>query len=541
MSETAAVPDFKRRRVGERFGRYVLGPALGAGGAASVYLARLEGPHGFERFLALKIVHQHLLDDSEFVSMFLDEAKLTVRLSHPNIVHTYELGHHGGESFIAMEYLAGKPLSQVYERAFRRGTPLSYDLIAWLGARAAEALHYAHNVTDEQGQPLHVVHRDISPDNLFVTYDGQVKLIDFGVARAEGRLTKTAWGQVKGKFRYMSPEYALGRSFDHTLDLFALGATLYEAALGTIAFDGADEVQTVERLMLGNFSDPRSIRGDFPPALAEILARAMSPERSQRFESGNELAAALDELVPLSSADTRTKLARTMEQLFEQERSLETRNRAELRALEAPTTEEPTPLHHEVRIARARSRLPHWLLPVVVGAGAAALGLWLVMLGTGQNEPTEASPVAAPAVEQQAQTASSPPQPAHITLKFALQPADVAARIRVGDRVVSERPPRIELPRGTSPLSVELSADGYVTSHLSVIPDRDQSLVVALSPEPKSAPPLGKVARTTSAKPDVNKGVVPTPKPEASAPPQPPQAPAIPAQGVIRDNPFAGN
>ncbi|HET9930929.1 MAG TPA: protein kinase, partial [Polyangiaceae bacterium] len=137
-------PQWKRRRLGERLGRYVLGPALGAGGAACVYLARLDGPRGFERLLAVKLVHEHLLEDRELAAMFLEEARISVLLSHPNIVHTYELGLERDVPFIAMEYLHGKPLSAVYQRAFERSEPLAYDLIAWLGARAADALQYAH-------------------------------------------------------------------------------------------------------------------------------------------------------------------------------------------------------------------------------------------------------------------------------------------------------------------------------------------------------------------------------------------------------------
>jgi serine/threonine protein kinase len=526
MSESSPTLDFKRRRVGERFGRYVLGPALGSGGAASVYLARLEGPHGFERFLALKIVHHHLLEDSEFLSMFLDEAKLTVRLSHPNIVHTYELGHHGGESFIAMEYLAGKPLSQVYERAFRRQAPLGYDLIAYIGARAAEALHYAHDAKDEQGQPLKVVHRDISPDNLFITYDGQVKVIDFGVARAEGRLTKTAWGQVKGKFRYMSPEYALGGGFDHTLDLFALGASLYEAALGTIAFDAADDVQTVERLMLGNFSNPRSIRPDFPPALADILTRAMSPERSRRFESGQALAEALEALVPKSAMETRTQLARTMEELFAQERSKETQNRAELRTLEVPSHEDATPMHHELRLPVKRRHFPRALAPLLLGAGISGVGLWLYALGSsnGNRAPAASKAVlAAPPKTESAVAAPVAPDSANVTVQLAVQPSNIDAAIRVAGRLIRERPPRIQVPRGAAPVPVEVTASGFAASQLEFIPDHDQSLVIALSAAPA-------VSTAPKAAPKVSA--------EKLAPPSA-KTGAARAQGVIRDNPFA--
>lgn len=367
--------EWKRRRLGERLGRYVLGPALGAGGAACVYLARLDGPRGFERSLAIKLVHEHLLEDREFAAMFLEEARVSVLLSHPNIVHTYELGLERDVPFIVMEHLHGKPLSAVYQRAFERGEPLSYELIAWLGARAADALQYAHELKGDDGEPLHLVHRDISPDNLFVTYDGQIKIIDFGIARAEGRLFKTEFGQVKGKFRYMSPEYALGRSFDNTLDLFALGASLYEVALGTVAFQGNDELETVERLVLGERVAPTRIRPDFPAELAAILDRAMNPSRAVRYESGSQMSNELDAYAKLTNNSAREQLRAAMERLFAEEMKRDAAAIAELKTLRVADRDETTRMQHEVG-ARERSGSNALWLFIVLGLGAAIAILW---------------------------------------------------------------------------------------------------------------------------------------------------------------------
>ncbi len=473
MERAAATPDWKRRRLGERLGRYVLGPALGAGGAASVYLARLEGPHGFERFLALKLVHEHLLEDQDFVSMFLDEANLTVRLSHPNIVHTYELGRHGEVPFLAMEYLAGKPLSAVYRRAFEQDTPLGYDLVAWIGARAADGLHYAHELKGENGEPLKLVHRDVSPDNLFITYDGQVKLIDFGIARAEGRLAKTAWGEVKGKFRYMSPEYALGQSFDHTLDLFALGATLYEAALGQVAFQGTDNVQTVERLVLGDRVDPARLRPDFPPALSEILNRSMSPARRVRYEHGSEMANDLDRLAALTAGDARRGLAETMSALFAREIREDNQAALELRSLRLePVSDETTRLFHEVS---AQRRVPGgervWI------AGALGLGVAVALtLSYGPQRNREKTAAAS--------VSMAPLQavlPAKVTLEVGVRPETANATIRVAGSTLITRPARAELDRARTPVAVEVEAEGFRPMTLQVVPDRDQLLVVPLT------------------------------------------------------------
>lgn len=393
---SAANPEWKRRRLGERLGRYVLGPVLGAGGAACVYLARLDGPRGFERLLAIKLVHEHLLEDRELSAMFLEEARLSVLLSHPNIVHTYELGLERDVPFIAMEYLHGKPLSQVYQRAFERGEPLSYEVIAWLGARAADALHYAHELRGDDGEPLHLVHRDISPDNLFVTYDGQLKLIDFGIARAKGRLFKTEFGQVKGKFRYMSPEYALGRSFDHTLDFFALGASLYEAALGTVAFQGSDEVETVERLVLGERVAPARIRPDFPDALAAILDRSMNASRAVRYESGSDMSSELDAYAKLTNGEARQQLASAMQRLFEEELRRDNVATAELKALRVAEREETTRMQHEVVPRERPAGNSRWLFAALaLGVAALAAATWLRSKPETATLPPAAPPVSA--------------------------------------------------------------------------------------------------------------------------------------------------
>ena len=190
----------RRRRLGQPLGRYVLGTLLGAGGAASVYMARLDGPHGFERVVAIKLVHEHLMADRDFIAMFLDEANLACRLQHPNIAHCYELCQDEQALYLAMEYLQGQPLSRLYQRAQEWRQPLQYALVAWIGARAADALNYAHELRDDAGKALGIVHRDVSPDNLFITYDGQVKLLDPHRVMVEGGVLAQECGQILSDF-----------------------------------------------------------------------------------------------------------------------------------------------------------------------------------------------------------------------------------------------------------------------------------------------------------------------------------------------------
>lgn len=515
---------WKRRRVGQRLGRYVLGPAIGAGGAASVYLARLDGPHGFERLLAIKIVHEHLLEDKDFIAMFLDEANLTVRLSHPNIVHTYELGHQGELLFLAMEYLAGKPLSLVYERAFELGTPLDYELIAWIGARCADALHYAHELKDDQGQPLKVVHRDVSPDNLFITYDGEIKVIDFGIARAEGRLARTEMGNVKGKFRYMSPEYAVGRSFDHTLDLFALGATLYEAALGQAAFEGADALRTVERLVLGDVIEPQRLRADFPSELARILRTAMNTDRSSRYADGSAMASELDRRSGLTTTHARARLSARMSALFADELAADAHATAEVRRLRpAPSQEEATPLQHELP-AQALGRPRSTWAPLGVLFGAAVMVAVPLGLARMLRDSPASSAAAPSATAQPSPAQSEPPAPSpQITLEVSLRPANTSATIRVGGQLIESRPARASLARGEEPVAVEVDAEGWTASRLDVVPNRDQMLVVPL---------------TRSGATPVVAAPAPAPAARGGAAPRAPSSKAE-ARDVIRTNPFA--
>jgi serine/threonine-protein kinase len=513
-------PTWRRRRLGERLGRYVLGSSLGAGGAARVHLARLDGPRGFERVLALKIVHEHLLEDQEFATMFLDEANLAVRLAHPNIVHTYELGHQGALLFLAMEYLPGKPLSRVYRRAFERGRPLPYDLVAWIGARAADALHYAHELTDDSGKRLAIVHRDVSPDNLIVTYDGQPKLIDFGIARAEGRLAATGLGRVKGKFRYMAPEYALGQDFDQTLDFFALGATLYEVALGLAAFEAGDETRTLERLLAGEIVAPSSIRPDFPPELTAIIRRTLDMDASRRYATGKELAADLDAFARLSAREASERLGALLRELFADEIAAESGWVSELRALKPPPTlEEITPTEHHVSLGPRRaepSRL--W-----VAAGALATLVVVALTLVFSNLRAEHAPNGEGSVARRAD-----PVEERVAIDVSVQPASARATIQIQGHRVSERPARMLVARGRAPLKVEVSAPGFEPALLEVVPDRDHFLVVPLVAEKPVVPPAAASAEPPRAPPRPAKSTVGRPAPPPSAR----------ESGVIRDNPF---
>jgi serine/threonine-protein kinase len=234
------------RNAAATFGKYQLCAKLGSGGQAEVYLALMKGPAGWSKLVVLKRLRSPVGGDAQLVSMFLDEARLAARLGHPNVVHTYEVGDHAGEYFIAMEYLEGQPMNKVARtpEARRRMRPAMWARVA---AEALSGLHYAHELADYDGTPLGIVHRDVSPHNIFVTYDGEVKLVDFGVAKALTNNEKTETGALKGKVSYMAPEQAMGTP-DRRADLFSMGCVLWEFLTGQKLFDG-EAVFVLNRLM----------------------------------------------------------------------------------------------------------------------------------------------------------------------------------------------------------------------------------------------------------------------------------------------------
>jgi serine/threonine protein kinase len=494
--ESAGPPSdwMRRRRLGQPLGRYVLGTLLGSGGAASVYMARLDGPHGFERVVAVKLVHEHLMSDRDFVAMFLDEANLACRLQHPNIVHCYELCQEQESLYLAMEYLQGQPLSRLYQRAREWRQPLPFSLVAWIGARAADALGYAHELRDDAGQSLGIVHRDVSPDNLFITYDGQVKLLDFGIARAAGRRSQTNLGQLKGKFRYMAPEYAMGLEFDASLDIFALGATLYEAALGIPAF-GGDEQAALRKIVAGELADPREVRADFPAPLWKLLQQAMAPRPELRPRPAAQFAKSLDGIAGLTQAQGRALVASAMRRLFPDEMGAEASDIAELRRL-SRSPEEPTAQGHVVsRVAherpRSRARSAALAAGLLVAGGAAGLAL------------TRAEPTPSPSPAERPALAAAPaPEPRDVELGVQVRPSGLRdVEVSIGGVPVPAAAPRRRVDRTAQPLAVRVVAPGYRSVELEVTPDRDRAVVVTLAPLASAPGPSAAAARPGTVRP----------------------------------------
>ncbi|GMT99634.1 hypothetical protein KH5H1_37540 [Corallococcus caeni] len=276
------------------YGQYVLVRKLAEGGMAEIFLAKLLGADGFERNVVLKRMLPTLSAIPDFVEMFRDEARLAAKLSHPHIVQIHELGFTEGCYYICMEYLAGEDFSTTLRLAGRRRQYVPLPVVVRVLIDAARGLHFAHTFTNEQGQPLHVVHRDVSPSNLYVTYQGQVKVLDFGIAKAESRLVQTRTGVVKGKYIYMAPEQAQGKEVDHRADVFSLGVSLYEAVTHVRPFSRENDLAVLNALLQGEFEKPRALRADLPQGLEDIILKAMAFKPADRYANAEEFAVALE-------------------------------------------------------------------------------------------------------------------------------------------------------------------------------------------------------------------------------------------------------
>ncbi len=308
-------PDDRERRMAEGsepsvpsggtyfLGRYRVVDEIGVGGMAAVHLARADGPGGFQKWVAIKRIHRHLAEDEQFIRMFLDEARIAARISHPNVAQVFDLGKQGDTYWIAMEYLHGEPLREIMRAVEEGGAPtMGAHLAAKVISDAAEGLHAAHELRDKDGKLLNLVHRDVTPHNLFLTYDGAVKVVDFGIAKVTGRLSTTRAGTLKGKLAYMSPEQVHGISIDRRTDIFALGVVLWELTTGRRLFRMDSDLETLERVQSCVVPPPSSIIDNYPVELESIVMRALAKDPNRRFASARDMSRALQQYVMRAGA-----------------------------------------------------------------------------------------------------------------------------------------------------------------------------------------------------------------------------------------------
>ena len=298
-------------------GRYKLLERINRGGMADVFLGLVPGGDGRGRTVAVKLLRADISNLSELVPMFMDEAKLSISLKHPNITKTYEFGRVDGYHFIVMEFVAGQDLRSVLDRLKVHGGLVSQRIAATVMSDVCQGLHYAHTAQDPMGQPIRIVHRDVSPQNILMGYDGKVRLIDFGIAKATSHVSQTQVGILKGKYAYMSPEQVLGEPVGPGSDVFSAGVVLFELLTGRRLFTGNSDFSILERIRYAEVLPPSVVMPSVAPVLEQVVLKSLARDPKDRFQSALEMSQALqDALEELEGEESVADRASWVQQLF---------------------------------------------------------------------------------------------------------------------------------------------------------------------------------------------------------------------------------
>jgi TonB family protein len=279
---------------GTKFGQYVLIEKIATGGMAEVWKARMRGVEGFQKIVAIKKILPHLSDNQDFIEMFVDEAKLAAQLNHNNIIHIYDLGKIQSSYYIAMEYIDGFDLKAILRRGTERDHPMTVELALFIASKLASALDYAHRKKDFEEKEMGLVHRDVSPQNVLVSQEGDIKLCDFGIAKAASKASHTQAGALKGKLQYMSPEQAWGRHIDRRSDIFALATVLFEMLTNRKLFTGDNELSILEQVREARVQPPSLHNDEVTPEVDKIVIKALQKDPANRYQTAGEMARDLD-------------------------------------------------------------------------------------------------------------------------------------------------------------------------------------------------------------------------------------------------------
>lgn len=483
---------------------------------ANVWLAATQGPGGFSKLLVLKELKPDLVADEEFVVMFLDEARLAARLTHQNIVQTYEVGGEGGVPFLVMEWLDGQPLHLLLSRLKRPNVPLALQV--FILSKVCAGLQYAHEAADFDGSPFHIVHRDVSPQNVFVGYDGTVKVVDFGIAKASTAISQTRAGLVKGKIGYMAPEQAVGVGVDRRADVFAVGVMLWEALTCRRLTAGVAKESILLDRIEGRRELVRAVAPNAPSLLADAADRAMAQRPSDRFSTAAELGAALEawltehpvherELAAFVShafADDRRRIREAIDETMQKLRGEVSSGVGPVssRTSQLPLLIEPTPpgvsgvsfppVPSETALTQTASHPDIRLAPPARAAGPlvaliAVLGLCLALVVGMLVRPPRGP---APAGEGAATSTTAPSDVPHAAATSSAVVDRIEIRVSVAqegaEATLGEA--RITLPfhasyrRSTEPLRLRVTAPGHQPEERLVVPERDVAIELSLKP-----------------------------------------------------------
>jgi serine/threonine-protein kinase len=279
-------------------GRYALHEPIASGGMATIHLGRLVGPVGFSKIVAIKRLHEHLASDPDFVEMFLDEARIAARINHPNVVSTLDIVELEKELFLVMDYVQGESLAFFIRTMRNHDRSIPVPIAAQIMSGVLHGLHAAHEATSEQGEPLHIIHRDVTPQNVLIGADGVARIADFGIATASNQLHQTREGQIKGKVQYMSPEQITNRTMDRRSDVYSASVVLWEALTGRKLFEAKNDAQTMYKVLEATYVAPSSVVASLPKSLDEVLLKGLQRDPARRYASAEEMALALEQAVP---------------------------------------------------------------------------------------------------------------------------------------------------------------------------------------------------------------------------------------------------
>jgi serine/threonine-protein kinase len=480
--------------------KYRLTERIGSGGMAEVFRAIGEGPEGFERPFVIKRIHPHLSHTPEFVRMFVDEAKISARILHPNVVQVFEFGFHDESYYIVMEPVDGVDMARLLRRLEQQDEVAPPTFVAELGRQVCRGLDFAHTLTGADGNPLGIVHRDVTPPNIMAGWNGTVKILDFGLARAaqELRTNLTEAGTLKGKMSYVAPEQLEGQPADGRSDVFSLGVVLHELLSGRRLFVGENDLETLRMVKEMPVPRPSLRNADVKPALEAAVMRALARDPNQRFRSAAEMADALDSVVLRKRYSTQA-FARDTRVLFpppgaageEVDTQLEIGVDGSLvlagDSSPRPIPQPPPPPRAAVARARTPARVA-WVAAALPTAALAALA-GLVLL---RRPPPPVSAVAPPPTVEIA--LDTTPQGAVIT-------ADATAPGALSRRV-GETPLVLRLPRGDAAVALTLTKEGFAPLPFKVVPNHDKDVVAPLERAPAPAPAVA----TTDARPRPHAG-----------------------------------
>lgn len=470
-------------------GRYHLVERLGEGGMAEVWKANVMGPQGFARTVVVKRVLPHLVRDPAFVKMFLSEARLSARLTHANIVQVFELGEANGEYFMSMEYVRGRDLVALLRSRSKTG-PLPIGAGAYVTRDVCRGLEYAHTLTDDLGRPMGLIHRDVSLSNVMIGFDGSVKLLDFGVAKALGEVGdhKTATGMVKGKFAYMAPEQVEGLPIDHRADLFSAGVILYETLTNRRLFKGENDMHTLSLVRTANVPKPSATNPEVPPELDEVCLKALARKPEDRFASCGELAAALDEAVHRTKWGPE-RMGALMREMFPESSVSQSFPRLNAANLETATLSTAPELAHAV----AGLKTPRRALWAGGFAGLALAGyvLWISLhrdrrslVPSDPPLPSRVATAPLPPVSPTVRSPSAPPP--QVTLHIDSRPQDAEVFFAGEGAARGRTPLDVTVPRAAAKQSIRLVLGGYDPASTEVETQADGWVQLTLQKKQRS-------------------------------------------------------